>query len=63
MNKHQTSGIGKQIKGGVKEAASKVTGNTAGKMEGKLQKEAGKAQTAMGNELERQKRDQRDRNH
>lgn len=61
MNKHQTSGIGKQVKGSIKEAASTVTGNTSGKVKGKIEKAVGKAETALGNEQERQKRDQRER--
>lgn len=61
MNKHQASGIGKQIKGGVKAATSSATGNTAGKAEGKIQKAIGKTQTALGNEMERQKRERRAR--
>lgn len=53
MNKHQSGGLSKQVKGGLKEATSKITGNKAGEAEGKLQKAVGKVQTKLGNEQER----------
>jgi uncharacterized protein YjbJ (UPF0337 family) len=52
MNDNQTEGIGKTIKGGVKEAASKLTGNKLGEMEGKVEKNIGKVQTKLGNKQE-----------
>jgi uncharacterized protein YjbJ (UPF0337 family) len=48
MNDNQTEGIGKTIKGGVKEAASKLTGNKLGEVEGKAEKNVGKVQTKLG---------------
>lgn len=56
MNKDQTDGIGKQVKGGFKEAVSKVTGNKAGEMEGKIEKAVGKVQTKVGNAVEEDRR-------
>jgi uncharacterized protein YjbJ (UPF0337 family) len=52
MNDNQTEGIGKTIKGGLKEATSKITGNKLGEMEGKVQKNVGKLQTKLGNKQE-----------
>jgi uncharacterized protein YjbJ (UPF0337 family) len=52
MNDNQTNGIAKTIKGGVKEAASKVTGNKLGEVEGKVEKGVGQAQTKLGNKQE-----------
>jgi uncharacterized protein YjbJ (UPF0337 family) len=54
MNKNTTDGTLKQVKGSVKEALGKVTGNTklevegaAEKVEGEVQEGAGKAQQAV----------------
>jgi len=57
MNKQQTSGMSKQVKGNIKEAASTITGNTAGKIEGKVEKNIGKAQTKLGDVQEKMHRD------
>ncbi len=59
MNKHQTEGAKNVIKGGVKEAAAKLTGNKAGEVEGKLQKSVGKVQTKVGTEIEKSRRTDR----
>lgn len=56
MNKDQKDGAGNQVKGGFKEAVSKVTGNKAGEVEGKIQKAVGKVQTKVGNAVEEDKR-------
>jgi uncharacterized protein YjbJ (UPF0337 family) len=58
MNKNQTDGIGKQIKGAVKEGVSKVTGNTGGEIEGKIEKNVGKAQSSVGKAQEDARRDE-----
>ena len=52
MNDNQTSGIGKTIKGGLKEATGKVTGNKLREMEGKVEKNIGKMQTKLGDKQE-----------
>jgi uncharacterized protein YjbJ (UPF0337 family) len=43
-----TKGQGKEIKGGIKEAAGKVTGDRETEAEGKADKTEGKAQRAWG---------------
>ena len=48
MNDNQASGIGKTVKGTVKEAVSKVTDNKLGEAEGKVEKNIGKVQTKLG---------------
>ncbi|MBV8741317.1 MAG: CsbD family protein [Sinobacteraceae bacterium] len=48
MNQNQTDGMGKTVKGAVKEGTSKLTGNKLGEAEGKLEKNIGKAQTKLG---------------
>ena len=57
MNKQQTSGMSKQVKGNIKEVASTITGNTAGKIEGKVEKNIGKAQMKLGDSQEKMHRD------
>ena len=52
MNDNQASGLGKTIKGSVKEATSKITGNKLGEAEGKIEKNVGKAQTKLGDKQE-----------
>jgi len=56
MDKDRIAGAGKQVKGAVKDAAGKLTGDremqVKGKMdkaEGKIQKEVGKAKDAIRN--------------
>ena len=60
MNKDRIDGAGKQVKGSIKEAAGKVTGNldtqAEGKAErivGKVQNHVGKAEDAVKHELRR----------
>jgi uncharacterized protein YjbJ (UPF0337 family) len=48
MDKDRSAGIGHQIKGSVKEAAGKVSGDTKLEAEGKTEKTAGKVQNAVG---------------
>jgi uncharacterized protein YjbJ (UPF0337 family) len=48
MDKDRVKGIGKQMKGTVKEGAGKVTGDTRTEAEGKADKAAGKVQNAVG---------------
>jgi uncharacterized protein YjbJ (UPF0337 family) len=48
MDKNRVEGVGHQIKGGVKEAAGKVTGDKQTQAEGAAEKTAGKAQNAVG---------------
>lgn len=48
MNKDTVEGNLKQVKGSVKEALGKVTGNTRLEADGATEKVAGKAQEALG---------------
>lgn len=48
VNKDQVSGVAKQVKGAVKEAAGKATGNRRTQAEGTADKVAGKVQKAYG---------------
>jgi uncharacterized protein YjbJ (UPF0337 family) len=48
MDKDRTAGIGHQVKGSVKEAAGKVSGDKKLEAEGKGEKVAGKVQNAVG---------------
>jgi uncharacterized protein YjbJ (UPF0337 family) len=48
MDKDRAEGIGHQVKGAVKEAAGKVTGDAKLEAEGKGEKAAGKVQNAVG---------------
>lgn len=48
MDNDRSAGIGHQIKGGVKEAAGKVTGDKKLEAEGKIEKTGGKVQNAVG---------------
>jgi uncharacterized protein YjbJ (UPF0337 family) len=57
MNDNQVGGVTKQVKGAIKEGASKVTGNTMGQVEGKVEKEVGKAQKGVGDAQERDRKD------
>ena len=59
MNRNQVDGIAKQVKGSIKEGASKVTGNTLGQAEGKIEKEVGKVQKHVGDSQERNREDSR----
>ena len=48
MDKDRVEGVGKQIKGAVKDMAGKVTGDTKMQAEGKADKAEGKVQNTVG---------------
>lgn len=48
MHKDQVDGVGKQVKGAVKDAAGGLTGNERLQAEGKLDKAEGKIQQKVG---------------
>jgi uncharacterized protein YjbJ (UPF0337 family) len=48
MDKDRVKGAGHQLKGGIKEAAGKITGDAKTEAEGKAEKAAGKVQNAVG---------------
>jgi uncharacterized protein YjbJ (UPF0337 family) len=48
MDKDRIKGMGDQAKGGLKEAAGKVTGDTKLETEGKADKLKGKVESAIG---------------
>ena len=48
MDKDRIDGAAKQVKGSVKEAIGKVTGDTKTQAEGVAEKAAGKTQSAVG---------------
>jgi uncharacterized protein YjbJ (UPF0337 family) len=48
MDKDRIEGAAKQVKGTIKEAIGKVTGDTKTEAEGKAEKAAGKVQNAVG---------------
>jgi uncharacterized protein YjbJ (UPF0337 family) len=48
VDRDRVGGAGKQAKGGLKEAAGKMTGDEKLKAEGKADKAAGKVQNAVG---------------
>jgi uncharacterized protein YjbJ (UPF0337 family) len=48
MDKDRVEGVGHQAKGGIKEAAGKVTGDKQTQAEGTAEKAAGKVQNAVG---------------
>jgi len=48
MDKDRVEGVGHQVKGSIKEAAGKVTGDTKTQAEGTAEKAAGKVQNAVG---------------
>lgn len=48
MDKDRVEGVGHQVKGGLKEAAGKVTGDARTEAEGKAEKAGGKVQNAVG---------------
>ncbi|MEW6633384.1 MAG: CsbD family protein [Pseudomonadota bacterium] len=48
VNRDQIAGMAKQVKGSVKQAAGKATGNRKTQVEGAADKIAGKAQKAYG---------------
>jgi uncharacterized protein YjbJ (UPF0337 family) len=48
MDNDRIKGMGDQAKGGIKEAAGKVTGDTKLETEGKMDKAKGKIENAVG---------------
>ncbi|MFM0502778.1 CsbD family protein [Paraburkholderia caffeinilytica] len=48
MDKNRVEGAAKQVKGSVKEAIGKVTGNRTTQVEGEAEKLAGKVQSKVG---------------
>jgi uncharacterized protein YjbJ (UPF0337 family) len=48
MDKDRIDGAGKQVKGAVKDAAGKITGDVGLQVEGKAEKVAGKIQGEVG---------------
>ncbi len=48
MDKNRVEGVGKQVKGAVKDAVGKVTGDSKMQAEGKLDKAEGKVQNTAG---------------
>ena len=48
MNSNRIEGAAKQVKGSIKEAIGKVTGDTKTQVEGAAEKNAGKVQGAVG---------------
>ncbi len=48
MDKNRIEGAGREMKGSIKEAAGKLTGDAKLKAEGKADKMAGKVQNAAG---------------
>ena len=56
VNNDQVAGVAKQIKGSVKQAAGKATGNRQTQVEGTADKIAGKVQKAYGDVKEKVKK-------
>ncbi len=56
VNKDQVAGVAKQVKGSVKQAAGKATGNRQTQAEGAADKIAGKVQKAYGDVKEKGKK-------
>lgn len=52
-NKDQVKGVGKQVKGSVKETAGRMTGNRRTEAEGAAEKTAGKVQKGFGDVKEK----------
>ena len=48
MDKDRVGGIAKQVKGSIKEAIGKITGDTKTEAEGTVEKTGGKAQNTVG---------------
>ena len=48
MDKNRTQGLKKEVRGGAKEVAGKVTGNKSKEIAGNVEKNIGKAQNAIG---------------
>ncbi|MGH8082548.1 MAG: CsbD family protein [Lysobacter sp.] len=60
MDKNRIEGVAKQVKGSVKEAIGKITGDTQTELEGAAEKNIGKAQAKAG-ELADKVRDKLDK--
>ncbi len=60
MNQDQAKGIGKQVKGAVKDAVGGATGDTSTQIEGKIDKAAGKVQQGYGDAKEKVKQERED---
>ena len=56
VNRDQVAGIAKQMKGSVKQAAGKATGNRRTEVEGVADKIAGKVQKAYGDVKDKAKK-------
>ncbi len=56
VNRDQVAGLAKQMKGSVKQAAGKATGNRRTQVEGAADKIAGKVQKAFGDVKDRVKK-------
>ncbi|MER8694056.1 CsbD family protein [Mesorhizobium opportunistum] len=56
VNKDQVAGVAKQVKGSVKEAAGKATGNRQTQTRGMADKATGKVQKAYGDMKEKIKK-------
>ena len=48
MDKDRVEGLGKQVKGSIKEAVGKLTGDTHTEVDGKAEKAAGQVQNKTG---------------
>lgn len=48
MDSKRTDGIGHEVKGSVKEATGKLTGDRSQQLEGNLEKNAGKVERSVG---------------
>jgi uncharacterized protein YjbJ (UPF0337 family) len=53
VNKDQVAGVARQVKGSVKDAAGRLTGNKKTQAEGKADKIAGKVQKTYGDVKEK----------
>lgn len=53
MDKDRIDGAGKQVKGAVKDAAGKITGDVGLQVEGKAEQAAGKVQGEIGKAKDR----------
>ncbi len=60
MNQDQAKGIGKQVKGAVKDAVGGATGDTSTQIEGKIDKATGKVQQGYGDAKEKVKQERED---
>ena len=61
MDKNRLEGAGREIRGRIKEAAGKLTGDEKLKAEGKAEKTAGKVQNAAGGAVDSARDRNRDR--